>query len=558
MVLSILPLLVAYGEGNADIVAPASTKFLHALAWAPSAEVQPCAVLHPGSSRALVQVSLPAEADELDAPEVCVRYTTRPDKALNWWFVAPPPADSELRACAPSRRDGPVMVALDVALPLGFTRVIAVLEQPRSSTTALVAPIDAVVAVVEGDDRPAWLRPTQPQPSLSEGALAALREGYHVVRADERAEKEAYARRTAEGRAAYQPLHAWEAHSTASTHALKEVLSPALLAALEAPTPAGLWRLVHTPAAGHPVHQLQLFSAAGAERIASELDAAHHAMLLRNARVQPTNNMSSVSSSTVPLAENGNGTAVATGGGGGAGRPSILLDEVGLHAVAHALAAAVLAPLARLLLPEWSVGGALDSYHAFTIHRHSAATDQVSWFHPSSNSEPGSGRRAPALNATTESGGAAQGRHSDVCEVSLNVALRVSDDLEGSRVGFEPLRPPAASRNVPDDAQPAACDDGFAEPAVAKRDAATAAAASTAAAVAEVLWVGHSVGRAFINVCQQRHGVEPLLRGSRDTLVVRGFASQFRRAPAEGFYEQCVANMWRGRDGKTVTLHTGS
>lgn len=142
-------------------------------------------------------------------------------------------------------------------------------------------------------------------------------------------------------------------------------------------------------------------------------------------------------------------------------------------------------------------------------------------------------------------------------EVSLNVALHTTPDLRGSRVGFEP---------------------GF-------------RGASGASGASEVLWVGHSIGTAFINLCQQvswqrratrirghlaprrlqaashatrplarlltsalparsaphvhveyqRHGVEPLISGGRDTLVVRGFASAFRRAPAEGYWEQCLA-----------------
>ena len=54
-------------------------------------------------------------------------------------------------------------------------------------------------------------------------------------------------------------------------------------------------------------------------------------------------------------------------------------------------------------------------------------------------------------------------------EVSLNVALHTTPDLRGSRVGFEP---------------------GF-------------RGASGASGASEVLWVGHSIGTAFINLCQQ-------------------------------------------------------
>ena len=55
-----------------------------------------------------------------------------------------------------------------------------------------------------------------------------------------------------------------------------------------------------------------------------------------------------------------------------------------------------------------------------------------------------------------------------------------------------------------------------------------------------MLYIDHVPTHAFLNLCQQRHGVEPLQRGARDTLVLRGFASSFRRAPAEGWVEQCL------------------
>ena len=70
---------------------------------------------------------------------------------------------------------------------------------------------------------------------------------------------------------------------------------------------------------------------------------------------------------------------------------------------------------------------------------------------------------------------------------------------------------------------------------------AAAAAAAAAAASDDIMWIGHAAGQAFVNLCQHRHGVEDLASGGRDTIVVRGFASGFRRAPAEGYYEQCVA-----------------
>jgi len=515
----------AYGEGNAAIHPSATQLAGHILQWDADGDVANCAVVAAGDVEARLRVSLPADATELLGSEVCVQLSVRSDTALNWWFVAPPPAEPRIRACA-AVRARPITISATVRLPVGFTRLVAVLEQPRTSTTPLVAPIDASLAVVEHVRRPAWL-PTSRTHALSESTLEQLRESYRVVREDERAEKEAYGKRTAHGRARYEPLHTWEQRAMPSLAALRGVLAPALLAALEKPSPSTLWPLIQTPSAAQPVHLVRIFSEAGAERLASELIHAHASGF----DPLPTNNDSDrpLSSGTrATLEQAGRQTGGQTGGqaGGQAGGrraelqpPSLLLDEVGLHGVAHALAAAVLKPLARLLYPEWTSGGALDTYHAFTIHRRSQAADQRSWFLPSSNAEDGSQRAdatAAADPAPNRSRGAARaGVHSDVCEVSMNVALRVTEDLSGSRVGFEP---------------------GF-----GRGLGSAAAAAAAAAASDDVMWIGHSPGQAFVNLCQHRHGVEDLASGGRDTIVVRGFTSGFRRAPAEGYCEQCVA-----------------
>mmetsp|Transcript_32578 Transcript_32578/g.108710 ORF Transcript_32578/g.108710 Transcript_32578/m.108710 type:complete len:431 (+) Transcript_32578:138-1430(+) len=363
--LLLLPTVVAYAEGNAPA---APVRWLEALAWDTTAEVSDCAVLSAGAAVGRVLVSLPANASELEAARVCVFYTERSDTASNWWFVAPPAAKPPHRACAPAQRSQPIVVALDgLTFPRGYTRLTAWLDQPKDSTTPLVAAIDAVLSVVDApSNRPAWLGP----PSLAPGAASGLGEAYRVVREDERPEKEAYATRTHEGRERYAPQHMWPQHPEPSVAALRGLIAPQLLAALERPSPATLWALVKTPSARHPVHQFVLFSRAGARRLASELAHAH--ATLRDA--QPTNNMSGGETRSAAPEE---------------GPPSLLLDEVHLHAVAHSIAAGVLAPLAKLVYPAWTNGGVIDSYHAFSIHRRSRAADQSSWFRPSSNSEGG-------------------------------------------------------------------------------------------------------------------------------------------------------------------------
>jgi len=514
MLASLLVGAHAYAEGNAEIAPPQPQ--LDVLWWDDAGgDVSQCAVLHPGTARARLLLSLPAAAAERQAAEVCLSVSIRSDTAHNWWFVAPPPAESELRMeCGPSHPSGIIAIAFDVDVTIGFTLITAALVQPRHSTTPLVAPsLDALVMVVRDDSaaRPAWLPPAPQPTALSDQAARHLEESHRVVREDERPEKEEYSRRTAAGRATHTPLRSWASSSISSSgpplEMLRSVLDSALYAALEQPSPATLWPLLETPTAQHArVHQFRLFSDEGAQLLADELAHAH---ATGNLDHQPTNNVSDTTSATSGSPLPGSGVRSSASEAAAAAPPSLLLDEIRLDGLARALTASVLTPLSRLLYPEWTLGGRLDSYHAFSIHRRSLAPDQESWFRPSSNSEPGSAAAAAvAAGNTSTTTGVRAGVHSDVCEVSLNVALRVSPDLRGSRVGFEP---------------------GFGQ-----------RAGAGAGTDDNVLWLEHRPGVAFINLCQHRHGVEPLVSGGRDTLVVRGFASRFRRAPAEGFYEQCV------------------
>ena len=335
-----------------------------------------------------------------------------------------------MRACAPT----PLVEAGDVrakakiklsglTLPLGYTRLSVVLEQPRRSMTPLLQSLEAVVAVLPREhSRPAWLLSSawSPSPSpppqrvrMGDDTARSLRESYRIVRADEHAEKLEYKHRVAAGRARYSPLFDWNqaAATTQDTRqpraqahplsALRSVLAPELLTALEQPTPEALWRLVNAPDAAHPVYTIRLLSDEGAARLAAELAHAHAS----NLTTRPTNNVSDglresplpSEGRAAPVADDASATAQAEPSEAEPqqtvvrdGPPSVLLDEVGLDGVAHALAASVLAPLARLLYPEWTHGGSLDSYHAFSIHRRSHVSDQTSWFRPSSNSEGGS------------------------------------------------------------------------------------------------------------------------------------------------------------------------
>merc|ERR1719482_1903637 len=77
-----LAVVAAYGEGNAGVALP---RWTHALAWDPAGDVFDCAVVAVGATiDARLLLSLPSDASELDAAEVCVEYTVRSDTAENW------------------------------------------------------------------------------------------------------------------------------------------------------------------------------------------------------------------------------------------------------------------------------------------------------------------------------------------------------------------------------------------------------------------------------------------------------------------------------------------
>lgn len=180
-------------------------------------------------------------------------------------------------------------------------------------------------------------------------------------------------------------------------------------------------------------------------------------------------------------------------------RTGVVLPEVGLGALAEALAGDVLAPFARLLHKAWTPWH-LDSYHAFSIHvmKSDSGAFKAERTEPVSNRNVGD--RLP--------------RHVDVCESSLNVCLG-NPGFNGSDVYFQ---------NVMGTQSADAVVDAFesAEPE-------------------SLAYVRHVQGRAFINLCQHFHGTNSLSAGERHTIVVRGLSSHFRRAPAELFTSQCLA-----------------
>ena len=268
--------------------------------------------------------------------------------------------------------------------------------------------------------------------TLSNARLAAIVAAWDAARNDERAEHAAFRAR---------------ASAKSSDLVLAELLAPELRDALRDGSPATLAPLLGGQGR---VRTLQVLTRPAAEAVAAALDRARGTTESR-----PTNNMSYATSDV--------GVVVPRTADGPA---SLLVDEAGLGDLFDALAETVVAPLARLLFPAFPP---FDSRHAFSVHKRSPDPH-------------------PTTNATAS-------RHNDVCEISLNLCVRASDDLEGSRVAF------------------------FGN---------------------DESWLAHEPGAAFLNVCRDQHGVEPVVRGMRDTVVLRLFASAHRRAPAEMYRERCL------------------
>ena len=419
--------IAAWGEGPAPIQPPSPDGVLAFEGTAADGFVEDCGTARAGHVVAAVRVTLPEDAPEWRAPELCVAVSLRASAEAAWWFVVPPEPDAPVVACAPTAaRDGDgVLVKASLLVEENvFAFAHAWLRQDATSTTRLVEPVTAAFATTE--DAPDFTTAT-----LSNARLASIVAAWDAARNDERAEHTAFRARASESQA----------------FALEELLAPELRDALRAGSPAALAPLLGGQGR---VRTLQVLTRPAAEAVAAALDRARG-----TTESLPTNNMSYATSDV--------GVVVPRTADGPA---SLLVDEAGLGGLFDALAESVVAPLARLLFPAFPP---FDSRHAFSVHKRSPDPH-------------------PTTNATAS-------RHNDVCEVSLNLCVRASDDLEGSRVAFFG----AGDR-----------------------------------------WLAHAPGAAFLNVCRDQHGVEPVVRGMRDTVVLRLFASAHRRAPAEMYRERCL------------------
>ena len=165
---------------------------------------------------------------------------------------------------------------------------------------------------------------------------------------------------------------------------------------------------------------------------------------------------------------------------GGAGY-GFVLDEFGLGGLSHALAREVLAPLARLVHPQWG-SSALDGYHVFSLRVEGGEEEET---------EEEEERKEDKAT------------HIDVCEISMNVCLGRA--FRGSGMTF-------AGEDV----------GGQAADGVARS------------------YVEHVPGRAILNLCQHHHAGSGTVGGERYSLVVRATSAEFRRSPAESFASRCL------------------
>ena len=162
----------------------------------------------------------------------------------------------------------------------------------------------------------------------------------------------------------------------------------------------------------------------------------------------------------------------------------VVLSEIGLYELNHALVKYILAPLGRIMYPLW--GFEVDSFHAFSLHV------------------------VPSDHGEARAGESYLRTHIDICEFSMNICL--GNTFQGGDVLFQ--------------------NAGF-------------GINNGSAGYTEVK---HLPGYAFLNLCQQFHGTSRHKKGARHSLVIRALSSSFRRSPAEVFYDKCGIQNAYGRE----------
>lgn len=426
----------------------------------------------------------PAAAPAQLIQTVCILVSVRSSEERAFWYLVPPGVnqDPTTRHCAPLGPDGTFALHLNLSLASGYHRISAhVSTANRSSTQHHPPSATLLVWAPRESDRAAAPRLLEESGcTVPNVELGRLRAAAAAAEADEAVDRRAKLQAMAVQAQRYAP-HRLYRHLGLDEEgsSLAELLDPALLAALTDGSPAAIWGLLR--GADHETD--------------CRGDAASSSPCTAGVFTFPMFRPD-VSRALIAEIEHAKASAVADlfsvpNNVGDAGARSqwtgVVLDEVGLGGLATALATKVLAPLAQAVHPAWAPWH-IDSYHAFSIHVAPAPSTTTAGERQGADLEEmvvhrHSGDRLPS--------------HIDVCEVSMNACLG-NPGLNGSSVHFQ----------VPGQSGETS--------------------------------VAHVPGRAFINVCQQRHRTDRMTAGVRHSLVVRGLASHLRRAPAELFLDNCV------------------
>jgi hypothetical protein len=462
------------------------------------------------------------------SPGICFIFTVRSNTALAWWFVHPPTNDVETRVCSDTTLET-LQIVGHVTLYRGFNRITVRLDYNTAPNLPLLSEDVAFVEV-------GGVRSSEKQ----------LQEVFATVRASESDERTQRTIEYTENAHRYRQLAlhpelqllAQENISSGSSNKscasglgsdalvqLEPLLDPALYAALKNNTAAALLRLLGLGAAHSPNGYIE-YGKTGGLSAPIPLVASFPVLRLDVAEklIQELQHAQSLNEGTLPLTIPNNDAP----GRKRSRYSGVVLEEIGLGALAEALTVAVLAPIARLMFPAFA--GSIDSYHAFSIHvatLHEQPDEQTEGTREQhAFQEQESAPRAEPVEHRTV--GDSLPQHIDVCEISMNICL--GRNFKGSAVKFTQLNGAKA-------AIPAA--SVFGSPVVD----------SSRGEEERAQLVHHHPGSGFVNICQHYHGTDRLTQGERHSIVVRGLSSQFRRAPAEKFTERCVATPSVGARG---------
>ena len=517
----------------------------------------------------------------------CVVVTARSSSDSSWWFIHPPlatedPITTHCVAAATART--PVLLVLNLTLPVGFTRLAARYEllpdataRPTPEAVQLVwvsHPKDGVTdgaaattpgfctgVGCSGGGGYGSLRGSGGGGGGGDGAVFAFAEGrgagwgqmarklraaYTAVRADDSViDYVARRRAVIEQASAYAPHRLYPELASITTGGsggadssrpgLERLLHPDLIAALKDGSPAAVWRLLRgtdhttecspgTAGAASPACSAGVFTFP----VFTEAASLQMIAELEHAKDSPVESTFSI--------PNNIGDDVAR-----TRRSGIVLDELGWGSLAAAVVKEVLAPLAQVLHPQWAPWD-FDSYHAFSIHVGGANSRYATKGTPADGTVGGEGGGKGKVGGEDgDEGGRAAQSSRPTTEKKKKKEETVVHQNVGDQLPFH-IDVCECSVNIClGEAAPAPAINGSAVYFGSLAGKGLPPKKPATPGGPQLLAVQHVPGRAFINLCQMYHGTDKIVAGTRHSLVVRAISSHIRKAPAELFYEQCIS-----------------